>query len=80
MLNLGTFFIDLVLIKYSQVVAGMNFKIELGIFDGFNCIGGLKSTVFRDLQGVYSVTSYGNEISCDKIHDMLNAKNGKNEQ
>jgi len=66
----------------SQVVAGMNFKLELGIYGvGDSCIGGLKkTTVYKDLQGNFSVTSYGKEISCDRVQELSEAKDGQEVQ
>eukprot|EP00553_Chaetoceros_curvisetus_P015264 CAMPEP_0204645154 /NCGR_PEP_ID=MMETSP0718-20130828/1978_1 /ASSEMBLY_ACC=CAM_ASM_000674 /TAXON_ID=230516 /ORGANISM="Chaetoceros curvisetus" /LENGTH=154 /DNA_ID=CAMNT_0051666917 /DNA_START=63 /DNA_END=527 /DNA_ORIENTATION=- len=60
----------------SQVVAGMNFKMKIAVFAGEQCIGGLSPIVFRDLQGTYSVTSYGEDIPCETVREML----GSNEE
>lgn len=34
------------------------------------CLGGLSATVFRDLQGHWSVSSYGNELTCDEVERL----------
>jgi len=55
-----------------QVVAGMNFRLKIGIFEANTCLGGLSCTVFRDLKGNYSVSTFGEEIGCDTVLDMKN--------
>jgi hypothetical protein len=40
-----------------------------------DCVGGLSATVFRDLQGHWSVSSYGNELTCDDVEQLLNNNN-----
>ncbi len=81
-----------------QVVAGMNFKIKVGIFiettgntragssanrEVLNkakhkkCIGGISVTVYRDLKGDYSVSSWGSEIECDQVVALLNENKGE---
>jgi len=54
----------------------MNFKMKIAVFAGEQCIGGLSPIVFRDLQGTYSVTSYGEDIPCETVREML----GSNEE
>lgn len=61
------------------MVAGLNYKIQIGIYVGQHCIGGLSSTVFRDLQGTFSVSSYGKELSCEEIKHMLEADGEEDE-
>lgn len=61
-----------VLDSQQQVVAGMNYKLKLGIFNSQSnqCLGGLACIVYRDLQGKYTVTSFGEEISCQAVLAM----------
>mmetsp|Transcript_1849 Transcript_1849/g.2768 ORF Transcript_1849/g.2768 Transcript_1849/m.2768 type:complete len:164 (+) Transcript_1849:44-535(+) len=54
-----------------QVVAGMNYKLTFGIFVGPDCRGGLSAVVNRDLQHNFKVTSYGKEISCKTVKQMI---------
>ncbi|GFH51109.1 hypothetical protein CTEN210_07585 [Chaetoceros tenuissimus] len=55
-----------------QVVAGVNYKLQIGIYVGLTCIGGIDSIVYRDLQGNYTVVSYGKELSCDDVKRLEN--------
>lgn len=66
-----------VLESQQQVVAGMNFRLKLGLFEGKNCLGGLSCTVFRDLKGNYSISVFGEEISCDTVLTMKNELSDK---
>lgn len=57
---------------YQQVVAGMNFRVTIGIsvVEKSNeecCVGGITATVYQDLNGNLTVTSWGDEISCDQV-------------
>jgi len=81
-----------------QVVAGMNYKMKVGIFietsgntkpgssasrEVLNsekhkkCIGGISVTVYRDLKGEYSVTTWGSEIGCDQVVALMNENKGE---
>jgi hypothetical protein len=55
-----------------QVVAGMNYKLTLGLLDSNSgqCIGGFKCTVY-DHFGDLSVTKWGDEVSCDEVMGMI---------
>lgn len=66
-----------VLESQQQVVAGMNFRLKLGLFEGKNCLGGLSCTVFRDLKGNYSISVFGEEIGCDTVLRMKNELSDK---
>lgn len=48
----------------------MNYKLEIGIFVGLTCIGGISSTVYRDLQGNFTVSSYGTELTCEEVQNL----------
>jgi len=48
----------------------MNYKLQIGIFVGLTCIGGISSTVYRDLQGNFSVSSYGTELPCEEVERL----------
>ena len=56
----------------TKVVAGVNYKLQIGIYVGLTCIGGIDSIVYRDLQGNYTVVSYGKELSCDDVKRLEN--------
>jgi hypothetical protein len=58
-----------------QVVAGMNYKLTLGLLDSNSgqCIGGFKCTVY-DHFGDLSVTNWGDEVSCDEVMGMIKVK------
>ena len=60
---------------YSQIVAGMNFDIKIGIFEGENLIGGFR-TVIYDHFGDLSVTTWGTELSSDDVI-LLKEKNSE---
>ena len=51
-------------------MAGINFKLQIGIFVGLTCIGGISSTVYRDLKGNFSVSSYGTELTCEEVQNL----------
>ncbi len=57
----------------------MNFRLKIAVYAGEQCIGGLSPVVFRDLQGTYTVTSYGKEISCETIREMLGSDEEEDE-
>ena len=75
-----------------QVVAGMNYKIKIGVFMAASnrkspnpqsflemkkraqrepCLGGISATIFRNLQGEYSVTAWGEEFDCGQVLVMM---------
>ena len=58
----------------------MNYKIDIGIYAGHNCIDRLKANVFRDLRGHFSVSSYGKEITCEDIETFLNRDSGEDKE
>ena len=50
----------------------MNYKLKLGFFrNSLSCIGGMETIVYRDLQGIFIVSSYGKEITCDDVDLLL---------
>jgi hypothetical protein len=55
-----------------QVVAGMNYKLTLGLLDrnSGQCVGGFKCTVY-DHFGDLSVTKWGEEVPCDEVMGMI---------
>mmetsp|Transcript_18164 Transcript_18164/g.27148 ORF Transcript_18164/g.27148 Transcript_18164/m.27148 type:complete len:194 (-) Transcript_18164:119-700(-) len=52
-----------------QVVAGMNYKMTVGLLQGEDCLGAFKVTVY-DQFGDMSVTNWGDEVSCEDIQDV----------
>lgn len=67
-----TIFLTLTFRTNTKVVAGVNYKLQIGIYVGLTCIGGIDSIVYRDLQGNYTVVSYGKELSCDDVKRLEN--------
>mmetsp|Transcript_14726 Transcript_14726/g.19581 ORF Transcript_14726/g.19581 Transcript_14726/m.19581 type:complete len:86 (+) Transcript_14726:54-311(+) len=55
-------------LSFYKVVAGMNYKLTLGMIQGENCLGVFKVTVY-DRFGDMSVTNWGDEVSCEEIRD-----------
>ena len=56
-----------------QVVAGMNYKLTIALFDGDgNCQGAFKCTVYNHF-GDLSVTTWGDEVSCEEANALINA-------
>lgn len=49
----------------------------IAMYAGEQCIGGLSAVVFRDLQGLYHVKTYGKELSCSTIEEKYG--NGEKE-
>lgn len=71
--------VEVVPIEVSQqVVAGLNLRMKLGFFkkdttyEEQNCIGGITVTVFRNLNGEYSVQNWGKPIDCSQVVTLLN--------
>ena len=58
-----------------QVVAGMNYKLTLGLLDhnSGQCVGGFKCTIY-DHFGDLSVTTWGEEVSCEEVMGMMKMK------
>mmetsp|Transcript_27755 Transcript_27755/g.50588 ORF Transcript_27755/g.50588 Transcript_27755/m.50588 type:complete len:91 (+) Transcript_27755:618-890(+) len=57
-----------------QVVAGMNYKLTIAIFESNICQGAFKVTVYKPLphmeQGL-TVTSWGSVLLCSEITELL---------
>ena len=53
-----------------QVVAGMNYKFNIGIFLKNECLGGFSAVVY-DRFGTLSVTDWGEELFCNFIISSL---------
>ncbi|KAL7478127.1 hypothetical protein ACHAW6_003905 [Cyclotella cf. meneghiniana] len=51
-----------------QVVAGMNYKLTIGIVQNNKCLGGFKVTVWKQLSGELKVTNWGATLGCDEIN------------
>lgn len=51
-------------------MAGINYKLQIGIFMGLTCIGGISPNVYRDLRGGFSVSSYGTELTCEEVRRL----------
>mmetsp|Transcript_6833 Transcript_6833/g.7440 ORF Transcript_6833/g.7440 Transcript_6833/m.7440 type:complete len:201 (+) Transcript_6833:58-660(+) len=70
---------------FKQVVAGMIYKMKIGIFETTSeakkkkCIGGLAVAVFRDLKGEFSVMKWGSEISCEEVETIMLKNSNKGE-
>ena len=57
-----------------QVVAGMNYKLTVALFDGNgNCEGAFKCTIYNHF-GDFSVTTWDDEVSCEAATEWLNEK------
>ncbi|KAL3781423.1 hypothetical protein ACHAWO_000085 [Cyclotella atomus] len=62
-----------------QVVAGMNYKLTIGLVmrDGNECLGGFKVTVWKQLSGELKATNWGHVLSCREMEEefghVLNA-------
>jgi hypothetical protein len=66
-----------------QVVAGMNYKLTIGLMRGDVCLGGFKVTVWKQLSGELKATNWGAVIACIEMEkefgDVLNAMRVKGE-
>jgi len=51
-----------------QVVAGMNYKLTIGIIQNNECLGGFKVTVWKQLSGELKVTNWGATLGCNEIN------------
>ncbi|KAL3783993.1 hypothetical protein HJC23_013373 [Cyclotella cryptica] len=51
-----------------QVVAGMNYKLTIGLIQNNQCLGGFKATVWKQLSGELKVATWGVRLGCDEIN------------
>ena len=60
-----------------QVVAGMNYKLTIGLMQKNVCVGGFKVTVWKQLGGELKATNWGDVLTCQDIEsefgEVLNA-------
>lgn len=67
----------IVLAAQRQVVAGMNYKLTIGLVRNNICLGGFKVTVWKQLSGELKATQWGDILKCDEIEEefgeVLNA-------
>lgn len=67
----------IVLSAQRQVVAGMNYKLTIGLMQNNICVGGFKVTVWKQLSGELRATQWGDILKCDEIEEefaeVLNA-------
>jgi len=70
-------FQTVVLQSQQQVVAGINYRMTIGIMEGPECVGAFKCVVY-DRFGDMTVTKWGEEVSCEEAVAMM--KNKKNNQ
>lgn len=73
----------IILAAERQVVAGMNYRLVMGIMREDVCLGGFKVTVWRQLSGELKVTNWGGVLTCEEIEGefghVLNALRVENE-
>ena len=60
--------VPVVLEAQRQVVAGMNYKLTIGIIQNNECLGGFKVTVWKQLSGELKVTNWGATLGCNEIN------------
>lgn len=65
----------LVLEASQQVVAGMNFDVKIGVFEGENLLGAFSALIY-DHFGDLSVTTWGTELSSEDVI-LLKEKNSE---
>lgn len=60
-----------------QVVAGLNYKLTIGLMRNTECLGGFKVTVWKQLSGELNAMNWGEVLECDEIYrefgEVLNA-------
>jgi len=49
-----------------QVVAGLNFKVTIGVYDGENLLGSFKAVIYNHFDDL-SVTTWGEELSSEDV-------------
>jgi hypothetical protein len=54
-----------------QVVAGMNYKLTVGLIQENECLGGFKVTIWKQLSGELKTTSWGEVLGCEDIHTQF---------
>jgi hypothetical protein len=67
----------IILVAQQQVVAGMNYKLTIGLIQNNDCLGGFKVTVWKQLSGELKATNWGDVMNCKVIEeqfgDVMNA-------
>ena len=62
-----------------QVVAGMNYRLTIALLNSVgDCLGGFKCIVYNRF-GELSVTTWGDEVSCEDALNLLNENSAKEE-
>ena len=61
----------------TQVVAGLNYRLTVGLMNAEECLGAFKCVVY-DRFGDLSVTTWGDEVSCEEAL-ALSTKNQQQE-
>ena len=51
-----------------QVVAGINYKLTIGLVRNNECLGGFKVAVWKQLSGELKVNTWGATLRCNDIH------------
>ena len=54
-----------------QVVAGINYKLTIGLVRNNECLGGFKVAVWKQLSGELKVNTWGATLGCDDIHALF---------